>query len=79
MYLHIWSALTPCRAPTCGGQYHWVSEFAPPKYQKVLSYLTGMKAVDNLSYDDMLIPSQVGYQRCHGKLVPRLVLFLPEP
>lgn len=28
-------------APTAGGQYHWVSEFAPPKHQKFLSYLTG--------------------------------------
>lgn len=28
-------------APTSGGQYHWVSEFAPPKHQKILSYLTG--------------------------------------
>jgi len=28
-------------APTSGGQYHWVSEFAPPKYQKLLSYFTG--------------------------------------
>lgn len=27
--------------PTAGGQYHWVSEFAPPRYQKGLSYLTG--------------------------------------
>jgi len=23
------------------GQYHWVSEFAPPKYQKSLSYVVG--------------------------------------
>ncbi|SMR64282.1 unnamed protein product [Zymoseptoria tritici ST99CH_3D1] len=23
------------------GQYHWVSEFAPPRYQKVLSYVAG--------------------------------------
>ncbi|RDW84572.1 hypothetical protein BP6252_02162 [Coleophoma cylindrospora] len=30
-----------CRAPTSGGQYHWVSEFAPPKYQKFLSYAAG--------------------------------------
>lgn len=29
------------RSPTAGGQYHWVSEFAPPKYQKVLSYYSG--------------------------------------
>ncbi|KAI0482598.1 amino acid transporter [Xylariaceae sp. FL0804] len=28
-------------APTSGGQYHWVSEFAPYKYQKVLSYASG--------------------------------------
>jgi hypothetical protein len=23
------------------GQYHWVSEFSPPKYQKILSYTAG--------------------------------------
>ncbi|KAJ5892474.1 hypothetical protein N7504_009165 [Penicillium tannophilum] len=28
-------------APTSGGQYHWVSEFAPPSSQAVLSYMTG--------------------------------------
>lgn len=28
-------------APTAGGQYHWVSEFAPGKYQRILSYLSG--------------------------------------
>lgn len=28
-------------APTAGGQYHWVSEFAPAKYQRILSYLSG--------------------------------------
>lgn len=28
-------------SPTAGGQYHWVSEFAPRKIQKLLSYLTG--------------------------------------
>lgn len=28
-------------APTAGSQYHWVSEFAHPSYQKVLSYYTG--------------------------------------
>jgi len=28
-------------APTSGGQYHWVSEFAPPQYQRVLSYASG--------------------------------------
>jgi amino acid transporter len=29
------------RAPTSGGQYHWVSEMAPRKYQKFLSYMVG--------------------------------------
>ncbi|WPH04602.1 GABA-specific permease [Acrodontium crateriforme] len=31
-------------APTAGGQYHWVSEFAPPTIQKPLSYLSGWLA-----------------------------------
>ncbi|KAH8701089.1 amino acid/polyamine transporter I [Talaromyces proteolyticus] len=32
-------------APTSGGQYHWVSEFAPRKCQKFLSYITGWVCV----------------------------------
>lgn len=28
-------------APTSGGQYHWVSEFAPRSCQRFLSYITG--------------------------------------
>lgn len=28
-------------APTSAGQYHWVSEFAPPSAQKFLSYVSG--------------------------------------
>ncbi len=28
-------------APIAGAQYHWVSEFAPEKYQRILSYITG--------------------------------------
>ncbi|KAI5363879.1 putative amino acid/polyamine transporter I [Septoria linicola] len=28
-------------APTAGGQYHWVSEFAPARYQRFLSYSSG--------------------------------------
>lgn len=30
-------------APTSGGMYHWVSEFAPPKYQRFLSYMSGTR------------------------------------
>ncbi|KAK1750187.1 putative amino-acid permease [Echria macrotheca] len=32
-------------APTSGGQYHWVSEFAPRSAQKFLSYLVGWLSV----------------------------------
>ncbi|MCJ1286079.1 hypothetical protein MMC26_005421 [Xylographa opegraphella] len=32
-------------APTAGGQYHWVSEFAPRRAQKVLSYFIGWLCV----------------------------------
>ena len=28
-------------APIAGAQYHWVSEFAPERYQRALSYFTG--------------------------------------
>jgi hypothetical protein len=36
------SRLMACaRAPTSGGQYHWVSEFAPRSTQKVVSYVVG--------------------------------------
>lgn len=32
-------------APTAGGQYHWVSEWAPEKAQKILSYIVGWLCV----------------------------------
>lgn len=32
-------------APTAGGQYHWVSEFASPNYQRLLSYIVGWLCV----------------------------------
>lgn len=32
-------------APTAGGQYHWVSEFAPRKWQKQLSFFVGWLCV----------------------------------
>ncbi|KAM0794843.1 amino acid/polyamine transporter I [Usnea florida] len=32
-------------APTAGGQYHWTSEFAPRKYQKILSFSVGVFCV----------------------------------
>ncbi|BCS19099.1 putative GABA permease [Aspergillus puulaauensis] len=32
-------------APTSGGQYHWCAMLAPPKYMKIMSYLTGWVTV----------------------------------
>ncbi|KAL2404101.1 putative amino-acid permease [Exophiala dermatitidis] len=32
-------------APTSGGQYHWVSEFAPRRYQKFISFIVGWLCV----------------------------------
>ncbi|EEP80630.1 predicted protein [Uncinocarpus reesii 1704] len=32
-------------SPTSGGQYHWVSEYASPRFQKFLSYITGWLSV----------------------------------
>lgn len=32
-------------APTSGGQYHWVSEFAPASNQRILSYISGWMSV----------------------------------
>lgn len=32
-------------APTSGGQYHWVSEFASKKYQRSMSYFVGWLSV----------------------------------
>lgn len=31
-------------SPSAGGQYQWVSEFAPPNMQKFLSYISGWLA-----------------------------------
>ncbi|KAJ4369571.1 hypothetical protein N0V83_005333 [Neocucurbitaria cava] len=54
MYLIVWigficvntsMAEMGSMAPTSGGQYHWVSEFAPPEYQKFLSYVIGWLCV----------------------------------
>ncbi|KAF2731622.1 amino acid transporter [Polyplosphaeria fusca] len=41
--LLVYASIAECASmsPTAGGAYHWVSEFAPPKAQKLLSYLVG--------------------------------------
>ena len=71
-------------APTSGGQYHWVSMLAPPKYSVLLSWITGWNAVlgwiANLTVGVWFVgtmtqgllvlnyPSYV-YERWHGTLI----------
>ncbi|KAM0715990.1 hypothetical protein Q7P37_008504 [Cladosporium fusiforme] len=40
-------------APTAGGQYHWVSEHAPIRWQKVLSYCSGWLSM--ISWQSMVV------------------------
>lgn len=40
-------------APTAGGQYHWVSEYAPLRWQRVLSYCSGWLSM--LSWQSMVV------------------------
>ncbi|KAF7511450.1 hypothetical protein GJ744_004639 [Endocarpon pusillum] len=35
--------------PTTGGQYHWVSVFGPPKWQKPLSYFVGWMSIQGFA------------------------------
>ncbi|KAF4554674.1 Amino acid permease-like protein 1 [Elsinoe fawcettii] len=65
-------------APTAGGQYHWVSEFAPAKYQKSMSYVTAWlsclswqagNAYGNL-LTGSLIESLIQHYRPEYELIP---------
>ena len=40
-------------APTAGGQYHWVSEYAPVRWQKALSYCSGWLSM--VSWQSMVV------------------------
>ncbi|KAH7112914.1 amino acid/polyamine transporter I [Dendryphion nanum] len=78
-------------APTSGGQYHWVSEFASRKYQKQLSYLIGWLCllgyqvgvtigafVNGTIIQGLLVLNypNYNYQRWHGTLIAMLLTFL---
>lgn len=45
IFINISMAEMGSMAPTTGGQYHWVSEFASRKHQKLISYLMGWLCV----------------------------------
>ena len=71
-------------APTSGGQYHWVSMLAPPRYSVFLSWITGWSAVlgwiANLSIGVWFVGTMIQgllvlnypsyeYERWHGTLI----------
>ena len=71
-------------APTSGGQYHWVSMLAPPRYSVFLSWITGWSAVlgwiANLTIGVWFVGTMIqgllvlnypsyGYERWHGTLI----------
>jgi amino acid transporter len=78
-------------APTAGGQYHWVSEFAPASAQKFLSYVTGWVCVlgwqTGVTSVAFLVASQIQslmvinnldsyvFERWHGTLLVIAVAF----
>ncbi|KAK4580113.1 hypothetical protein LTR86_000316 [Recurvomyces mirabilis] len=47
-------------APTAGGQYHWVSEFAPREHERFLSYLTGWLCKQVLGWQTGLCATAYG-------------------
>jgi choline transport protein len=71
-------------APTAGGQYHWISEFAPRGSQKILSYFMGWLCVlgwqSGVAIGSYLAATEIQglivlnndnyvYQRWHGTLL----------
>ncbi|KAF2724459.1 GABA-specific permease [Polychaeton citri CBS 116435] len=79
-------------APTAGGQYHWISEFAPPSAQKFLSYSVGWLCVLGwqvgtaagsflaaTELQGILIlnyPDTYEFERWHGTLITILIVLL---
>lgn len=77
-------------APTAGGQYHWVSEFAPKSGQQFLSYVTGwicvlgwQTGITSIAFltasqiQSLMIINNVSYdfQRWHGTLLVIAISF----
>lgn len=54
-------------APIAGAQYHWVSEFAPERLQKVLSYFTGYASAFATMTLKLTQSCIVGLRQWHGK------------
>ena len=67
-----------CSAPSSGGQYHWVSEFAPPDMQKVLSYCSGWLSALGIYVDSWYTADKLTKRFPQaGKLSSRALLLRP--
>ncbi|KAK3312091.1 putative GABA permease [Apodospora peruviana] len=64
-------------APTTGGQYHWVSEFAPASAQKFLSYLVGWLCVLGWQVGNVAISFLVAGQ-LQGLIILNHASYIPE-
>ncbi|OCK80861.1 amino acid transporter [Lepidopterella palustris CBS 459.81] len=64
-------------APTTGGQYHWVSEFAPPSSQKFLSYIVGWLCVLGWQVGNTAIAFLAG-QQIQGLIVLNNDSYVPH-
>ena len=75
--LTIKPSLTRKRAPTSGGQYHWVSEFAPKEYQKFISYIVGWLCVLGWQTGNASVSFLAGGQ-IQGLAILNNMSFIPE-
>lgn len=66
-----------CRAPTSGGQYHWVSEFAPASAQKFLSYLVGWLCVLGWQTGNVAV-AQLGAAQIQALVILNNDTYIPE-
>ncbi|KAK3389586.1 putative GABA permease [Podospora didyma] len=64
-------------APTTGGQYHWVSEFAPASSQRFLSYLVGWLSVLGWQVGNVAIGFLVA-QQIQGVVLLNHESYVPE-
>ncbi|KAF2850851.1 amino acid transporter [Plenodomus tracheiphilus IPT5] len=65
-------------APTAGGQYHWVSEFAPCSCQKFLSYIVGWLGVLGWQTAAATVAYLAG-KNIQGLIVLNNPSFVPKP
>jgi choline transport protein len=60
-------------APTSGGQYHWVSEFAPPRVQRYVSYAAGWTSATG-----WLVGAAGGYYIMQTLLEALIEVYMPD-